>query len=346
MMNLKSRHRPWSHLALGAGLSAAAFVANAQPVNLVPTGALRVIINAGSVVAPVTTAFAIPLVDVPAATGATVARIGALTATTLTVTGANWTAGALAAPAFPYAIRISTGAAAGSTFPIGGNTTDTLTFSSVDFTTMGIVAGNAGDSFRLIPLDTLNSLFGATTFLGGTNPTEADVITLSSGGTQLSYYYHATLSRWVRTTGPTTDRGNNPIPPDGAISVTRKSSAITLTFIGRVPDVRFSVPVANAGPTYTHAGFPTDVTLAALGMQSALPGWVSAPSASTADILSVSSGASWLSYFYNGTYWQRTTGPATNRGANVIVAGTPILVFRPGTAGGTTSFLRALPYSF
>lgn len=316
----------------------------AQPVNLVPSGALRFTINGGRVAAPVTTAFAITLLDTPSHAGATAARIAALTTTTLNVTGANWTAGALANPALPSAIRITTGAAAGTTLPISANTADTLTFTGVDLTTLGLVTGVAGDTLRVLPLDTLNTLFGGTTFLGGTSAAAADLITLSSSGTQLTYYYHTTLARWVRTTGPTSDRGNIPIPLEGAISVTRKSTALTLTFLGRVPAVRFSVPVANAGPTYTHSGFPTDISLGALGLQSRVAGWVSAATAGAADTLSVRSGADWLSYFHNGTFWQRTTGPATNRDAIVIPAGTPLLIFKRGAAAGTALFTRALPY--
>lgn len=317
----------------------------AQPVNLVPTGAHRFTINGGSLVAPVTTAFAITLLDTPANAGATAARIATLTATTLTVTGANWTAGALANPALPSAVRISSGAAAGLTLPISANTADTLTFTGVDLTTLGLATGAAGDTFRVLPLDTLNTLFGGTTFLGGTTAAAADLITLGSSGTQLSYYYHTTLARWVRTTGPTTDRGNIPLPLDGAISVTRKSTALTLAFLGRAPDVRFSVPIANAGPTYTHTGFPVDVSLSALGLQNRVAGWVSAAAAAAADTLSVSNGADWLSYFHNGACWQRTTGPATNRDAIVITAGTPILIFKRGAAAGAATFTRALPYS-
>lgn len=339
-------YRTLKYLAPRAGLLVAPLLAEAQPVNLVSVGALRFTINGGSVAAPVTSSFAISLADTPLAAGATVARIDAMTATTLTVTGANWTAGALASPASPYAVRIATGAAAGSTFPIGGNTTDTLVIAAVDFTTLGLVAGIAGDRIRLIPVDTLNTLFGATTFLGGINPTAADVVILSSSGAQLSYYYNTTDSRWVRTTGPTTDRGNIPLPLDGAISVTRKSTAMTLTFIGRVPDVRFRTIIRNAGPTYTHTGFPTNVTLSALDMPTALSGWVSASSAGNADTLSVSTGADWLNYFHNGVFWQRTTGPATNRDAIVILAGTPIRVIKLGAASGTTYLNRGLPYLF
>ncbi len=340
---LRVLHAVRVSLLVAAACSAPATM-RAQPVNLVPTGALRFTINGGSVAAPVTTAFAITLVDTPSVGGATVARIATRTATTLTVTGANWTVGALANPALPSALRITTGAAAGTTLPISGNTADTLTFTGVDLTTLGLATGPAGDFVRVLPMDTLNTLFGGTTFLGGTTAAAADLITLSSSGTQLTYYYHTTLAHWVRTTGPTNDRGNIPIPLSGAISVTRKSTAVTITFLGRAPDVRFSVPIANAGPTYTHTGFPVAVSLGALGLQNRVPGWVSAATAAAADTLSVSSGAAWLSYFHNGAFWQRTTGPATNRDAIVITTGTPIQIFKRGAAAGTTSFTRALPY--
>ena len=169
----------------------------AQTTYTVPVGALSVTINAGSVAAPTNTSFAIPLLDTPLATGAGVARISSLTSTTITATGAGWTAGALATAAFPYAFRITSGAAIGSTFTITANTIDTLTTTGVDFTTLGLVTGASGDSFRLIPVDTLSTLFGSTTLLGGTTATDADIVTLSSSS-QLSYYYNSSLGRWVR----------------------------------------------------------------------------------------------------------------------------------------------------
>ncbi len=316
----------------------------AQTAHTVPVGALSFTINGGSVAVPVSTSFAIPLLDTPLATGAGVARISSITATTVTATGAGWTVGALATPAFPYAFRITSGAASGTTMAVTANTADTLTTTGVDLTTLGLVSGASGDSFRLIPVDTLNTLFGAATLLGGASAAEADIVILSSSS-QLAYYYNSSLARWVRTTGPTTDRGNTPIPPDSALTITRKSSAMILRFTGRVPDVRFSLVVPNAGATYTHAGFPTDITLGALSLQTALTGWVSAPAASSADTLSVGIGADSLSYFHNGSNWQRTTGPATNRNAITITAGTPILIFKRGSAAGSARFNRNLPYS-
>lgn len=308
-----------------------------------PVGGMSVQINGGTLAVPVTTSFSVPLLDVPAAVGASVGRISSLTANSITITGAGWTAGALAMPAFPYAVRITSGAAEGVTLSVTANTADTLTVSGRDLTQLGIAVGAAGDSIQLLPVDTLNSLFGSNTFLGGPNPASADIITISTNS-QLSYYYNTTSSRWVRTTGPTTDRGNTPIPIDSVVSVTRKGAALSLVFLGNVPMTKVNMLIANAGSTYTHTGFPQDVTLGDLNLQTQLAGWVSASTASQADVLSISSGGSWISYFHNGSYWQRTTGPTTNRNAIVIAAGTPIQLFKRGVAAGNSVFIRNRPF--
>ena len=310
-----------------------------------PVGGMSFTINAGSVSVPVTTSLALPLSDFPAASGAAVGVISSITATTITVNGANWTAGALSSVQFPYAVRITSGTAAGYTFNITANTADTLTISGGDPTLLGISAGISGDTLRLIPVDTLNTLFGSNTFLGGTGPATADIVTLSNTA-QLSYYYNTSLARWVRTTGPTTDRGNTPIPLDSVISITRKTDAMVLRFIGAVPMDRFNLSVPNSGTKYTHTGFPMDVTIGALSMQTSLAGWVSSATAANADTLSVISGAGYLSYFHNGTYWQRTTGPSTNRDSVVINAGTPILIFKRGSNIGSSLLLRNRPFSY
>lgn len=326
-----------------AGVVFAPFAFSAVTAYSPPVGGMTINIAAGSIAGPVTSSFALPLQDMPQASGLARGRIAAMSATTLTVTNAGWTSGALATAAFPYALRMTSGAASGYTFSITANTADTLTISGGNPTLLGIVTGSNGDSFRLIPVDTLNTLFGSATFTGGANADEADVVILSNTA-RLAYYYNTTLSRWVRTTGPTTDRGTTAIPLDSVVSVVRKQSAMVLRFTGAVPMERFNLVVPNAGSKYTHTGFPTDVTLGNLNLQSALQGWVSALQAADADTLSVVSGATTLSYFHNGTYWQRTTGPTTNRNAVVITAGTPIVLFKRGSASGSALLLRNLPY--
>jgi len=306
-----------------------------------PVGGMTVNIAAGTPSAPSTTTFAIPLLDEPAATGATRGAVSSFTASTITVSDAGWTSGALVLTGYPYAVRITSGSAAGLTLSVTSNTADTLTISGADLTTAGLAAG---DKFRLIPVDTLNTFFGASTLLGGTTPDAADIVTLSSSS-QSSFYYNTSLGRWVRTAGSTADRGNTPIPVDSAISITRKSSQMTLTLLGRVPESRAMIAVGNAGSTFTHTGFPTDVTLGSLAIQSKIPGWVSSVSPASADLLGVNSSGVWIYYFHNGTNWQRTSGSAANRDTISIPAGAAVKIFRVGVAGGTSYFTRDLPYS-
>lgn len=306
-----------------------------------PMGGMTYSINGGTTVAPTTTWFAITLLDHPAASGAARGRVTAATSTSLTLTNAGWTNGALATPAYPYAVRLMTGSGEGASLGVSANTTDTLTLTGRDLMQLGVFEG---DAFQLIPVDTLNTLFGSDTFLGGASAADADIITLGST-VQLSYYYNTTLSRWVRTTGPTSDRGNTPIPLDSVIGVTRKAAGFALRVIGRVPETKVNMLVANAGSTYTHTGYPQDISIGSLALQNRLPGWVSAATAADADMLAVNSGGTWLYYFHNGTNWQRTTGPATNRDSIVITAGTAIQLFKRGSASGSSNFTRQRPYT-
>ncbi len=309
-----------------------------------PLGVIAYTIGGGSTTIPNTTSFSIPLTDKSPATGVARGRISSLTSGTIVVPDANWTTGALALPAYPYAVRITTGVAAGVTLSVNANTTDTLTVSGRDLTTLGITAGANGDLIRLIPVDTLNSLFGSATLLGGATAADSDILTLSVAS-ETSFYYNTSLGRWVRTTGPTTDRGNTPIPFDCVIRITRKSSAFALRISGYVPECRVNWAILNSGSTYTHSGFPQQVTLGNLALQNTLSGWVSNAAPGLADTIGVSSGANWSFYFHNGSYWQRTTGPSTNRDGIVIGVGVALQVFKQGTASGFSTFERDLPYS-
>lgn len=331
----------FARATLALALTSTPFLASAQTAYSPPVGGMVVAVAAGTAPAPLTTSFAIPLQDVPAATGVTTGAISSVTSTSLTVNNAGWTNGALVLSGFPYAVKLLSGQAAGLTLVVASNTTDTVTFSGVNLSTLNVAPG---DRFTLIPVDTLNTLFGSSTLLGGASAADADIVTLSSTS-QLSYYYNTGLSRWVRTSGPTTDRGTTPILPDTVVSITRKSSALDLVFIGNVPTSRAMISVANSGSTYTHTGFPTAVTLGSLALQTKVPGWVSAASASSADLLGVNSGGAWTYYFHNGTNWQRTSGPSTNRDTVSIPAGAAIQLFKAGVASGNTYFTRDLPYS-
>lgn len=322
---------------LTAGVAARAVdVAYAPPI-----GGMSISIGGGSMAAPVTTWFAMPLTDQPQASGVSQGKISSVTSTSISAAGANWAAGALSTSAYPYAIRILSGTGEGATFDVTGNTIDTVTVAGRDPAQLGV---SPGDVFQLIPVDTLNSLFGANTFLGGSSASEADIVTLSST-VQVSYYFNTALGRWVRSTGPAVDRGNTAIPLGSVVAVSRKSSGMSLRITGMVPLAHMNHLVANAGSTYMHTGFPTEVSIGSLAVQSRVVSWISAASAENADLLMLNSGGTWVSYFHNGSHWQRTTGPAVDRGGVMISSGTAIQLFKRGTASGFSPFTRQLPYA-
>lgn len=326
--------------ALALGLTAASVFAQTTAYSP-PIGGMAVPISAGTGSAPFTTTFSVPLQDIPAATGITTGVISSVTSTTVTVANAGWTSGALTLAGFPYAIKFLSGQAAGLTLTVTSNTTDTISLTGINLTTLNVAPG---DRFTLIPIDTLNTLFGSSTLQGGATAADADIVTLS-GTLEVSYFYNTTLGRWVRTSGPTTDRGATPILPHTAVSITRKSNALSLVFLGQVPTSRAMISVANSGSTYTNTGFPTAVTLGSLAIQTRIPGWVSSAVPASADLVGINSGGIWSYYFHNGTNWQRTSGPATNRDTVSIPAGAAIQIFRVGIAAGNSYLLRDAPYS-
>lgn len=307
----------------------------AQSGNSIPSGSLRVTLAAGTPAAPATTAFALLLTKKPTAAGAASGRITTLGATSLTLASAGWTAGSLSTAAAPHAIRITSGASAGRVLGIVTNTADTLTLGGPDLATLGLVPG---DSFELVPLETLNSLFGSGTLTGGANPAAADIVHLG-GQTRDSYYYNTTQRQWRKVSGRPVDAGSIVLYPDAPIFVARTGAAVTLNLTGRVPSTPFRADVANTGNTYTHTGFPTDVTLGALALQTRVPGW------SSADKIYLRADNTWRSYSHNGTAWVAATGDTASQDALSLPAGSPLLIVRPGLNDGATTVIRALPYS-
>lgn len=345
-MNITSR---WKRAALVMGMLLAFEVSAlaVDTVTTVPVGYLKIDIAAGTVVAPVSTSFSIPLTGDALNTGAVAGRVTGVTASKLKVTGAGWTDGALAVKAFPYAVRFTSGVNAGLTLVITANTAAQVTVSSsVDLTTLGIKTGStSGDTVQIIPVDTLNSLFGSDTLIGSNNPDTADKVYLGANDPK-AYYYNTELDRWVRTSGATTDRGNVQISPQAMVRVVRVGAATSLIFTGRVPETNFVNDIANSGKTFSSAGFPTDTTLGVLALQTKIPGWVASATPATADTVTIRTATSLRTYFYNGTHWLRTTDTATaNRDAVVLSAGTPFYVTRLGAATGTSRLTVTRPYA-
>ncbi len=309
----------------------------------VPVGYLKNTLAGGAPAAPVTTVFGLPLDDAIApVAGIRASRIESFTASTLTQSLGGWTS-SLANPAAPWAVRLTSGPSAGKLLDVTANTATTLTVSGADLTTLGLTAGT--DTFELLPMDTLGSLFGSATLLGGTSASTADNVQVRSGASWLVYFYDTNLGFWRRTIGPATNSNNVLIRPATGVQIVRRAPALTLTFTGRAPATAFRTAINNASTTVIHAGFPTDTTLGALAAQTLLPGWHSAATAAAADTISLFNGTAWIGYFHNGAFWQPATGAAVNSDATAILSGALLTIQRPGAVAGATDFVRAVPYS-
>jgi hypothetical protein len=330
--------------SLAAALLAVLPAANAQNATTTPVGFMTFTVASGA-----TRGFCIPLQDALPAdfVGASNGRISSLTANSFTVSSAGWNAGALSTAASPFFIRITSGLAEGRLFDISTatpNTSTTLTVNTQgsDLTTLGIQTGANGDTFQILPADTLNTLFGNTTF-GGASANAADTVSRWSGSAWQTFYYNSTNNRWQLSTS--SNSANNVIlrPDAGYLFTRRGPTTIELTTVGTVPTTDAQIQVNNSGSTFIANGFPSDISI---NVFRNLPGWVSTNSASTSDRVSRFNGAGWQSFYFNSTnnQWQLSTS-SSNASAVMISAGTPVMVNRVGSATGSQFLDQSIPYN-
>ena len=322
-----------------------AHAAFAQTATTVPVGAMTFTVAGGSVAVPSTTVISVPLHEEATLTsGVSTGVIASYTGSVITVTNAGWTPAELASTTTPFMLQLKSGAGEGRFLPITANTNATVTVSGVDLATEGVAAG---DSFKIIPVDTLNTLFGSTTLQGGSSPASSDLVYLFEGGAWVGYYYNTTKNFWVKTPGPVTNKNDTVLKPDSGFMITRKGSSLLISFIGTVPSSKFKTTVVNAGSTLISTGFPVDTTIAGLSLDTKLAGWVKSSTAASADSVSIFSGGGWISYYYDPAkgFWRKTSGPATNQGSTPIPAGTLVLITKKGATAGTSSVTLPIPYT-
>jgi hypothetical protein len=329
-------------LAFGLG-----FQAQAQSVTTTPVGAMNYTISAGSLTSPVTTLLAIPMTDIVSVpSGLTSGIITSFTSNSFTNPNGGWSSSLATAGSSPWMVKIVSGTAAGTLLSVVSNTSTTVTVSGADLSVLGVIAGQ--DKFEFIAVDTLFSLFGSDSLLGGPNWTSADNVYIMSSGTFIGYFYDTTLGYWRRVnSGSTTNRNDIIIRPDTGVLIARRGEALNLTFTGRVPTTSYRAPISNAGTTTIHTGFPVAVTLNGLALNTNISGWRTSTNWALADQVYVFSAGSWTGFYHNGTVWRRAnSGSTLDRGGIEIEAGAPIQIFRPtGLAAGETNLVRALPYT-
>lgn len=319
-----------------------------------PVGFVTANIAAGLGSAKKSTLFSVPLLETEGITGHVTGVITGVGSNTISNSSADWANGELAQAETPFLVMVTSGAAEGRMFLISANTTNTLTVSSVDtvqtpdLTTLGIVPNT--DTYTVVACGTLKTLFGTpetTGIQGGTTQNNADTIVMVVNGAARAYFYKtdAVPPRWTRVTLGSPDASNTPVLPYYGVDYQRlPATPLSFVITGAVPTLQRSVGVKNSGLTFLSQYWPSETTLGNLGIQN-LSGWVSSPTAASADTLMLTIGGNASTYWYDGTNWRRVTlgSPISNNVS--IPIGAAIQVNKKGTASGYTTFIQPVPYS-
>jgi hypothetical protein len=351
IMRLKS-----TSLTLAAAAVLAALpLANAQNVTATtdPVGFVTMNITAGAGSAKKITFVSIPLLDTASITGQAVGTITSFTSNSVSNSSAGWTPGALSLAASPYLIHITSGAAQGAMFLVSStvnNTSTSVTISSddtanTDLTTIGLANG---DGYKIIPCDTLASLFGtpATSGVqGGANATVSDTIQIIFNGSTKTYFYSTTNNRWSQVTLGTPDASNTPLRPFVGLQYGRlPATPLVITTTGSVPTTSREVPVKNAGLTLLSQYWPVDSTLASLNINS-ISSWTSGANATVADTVQVNTSGTTKTFFFNGTDWKQVTLGSPTKNDESIPVGSSVILNQKGSASGYSVYNQNLPYS-
>ncbi len=327
--------------------------AHAQETPTVPVGYITLTAAAGTGTAKKVTMLSIPFYGFAEGDGQLTGTITSLTPNTLSNASANWTPSQLSGVATPYLIKLTSGAATGKTLLIStavANTATTVTIDAKDIaqaalTTLGIAPG---DSYEILPCDTIGSLFGtpATTGIqGGANGNVADDLLISTNGQHETFFYNTTLNRWIKSTFGNPDATHIPLRPDSGIRYSRlAASDLQLTLAGRVSTTARIAAVKNSGVTILSQNWPIDSTLITSGIHQ-IPTWTAAPSASAADTVHIFNNGIVQIYWFNGTHWQQDTTGFPIADDQIIAAGSAILLNQQGNQSGYNTLAQPLPYT-
>lgn len=348
------------YAAIGLALALPLHALPAQEAATVPTGVVSLSIPAGTGAVKKTSLISLPLLETATLDGKSVGTFSSVTSTTFSDTSAGWTPGELSTVSQPKLLLITSGAAAGHMFLISTtaatqNTATTATISTADstvadLTTLGILTGANGDTYRILNCDTLATLFGTpetTGVLGGTSANTADSVILVVNGSASTYYYKTDgiPNRWTKSAFGNPDASATPILPYYGIQYSRLgSSPIALTVRGDVPANPRKTFVKNAGTTFLAQFWPVDSTLASTAI-SALPGWVSGASANVADTVIVTSNGTASTFWFDGTNWRKAAFGNPVSDTTVIPVCATLSLVKKGAAAGSSILGQNLPYT-
>jgi uncharacterized protein (TIGR02597 family) len=318
-----------------------AMVSHAQSVSSTPVGYVTQTINAGTGTGRVFTPISLPLYT-PASTANATGQIASVTATGVTVSDANF--GNLSDPASPYALRVTSGSLEGANLLISANTTDTLTFNFSSSSVSATTGISVGDTYELIEVDTLSSLFGGPSdgvIFSAANQADADVVFVFSGGAWVSYYHNG--SNWIRKSGRSTVISDDlALTPDTAVLFSRISTSSTSYVLpGTVPSTNSILKLNASGFSFLANNTPTAITLGDLALQNASGFEVGA----TGDSIYLYSTGSWAKYNFDGTNWIRKSGRSTTISNDIEIPSGSGFLFGKANAGSASSGTLNLQYN-
>lgn len=344
-------------VALLGGIFASGNVVSAQSVTTVPVGAVSISINAAPSGGTRVSTFS-PSLRLSVGSefqGKSKGSITGVTSTVISDTSAAWSAGGLSQVATPYFVKITSGAASGAMWQISTSAANTdnsftvLAINSINPQSVGVVSG---DTYQIIPADTLNTLFsGVESEIGGTSALTADGIRLHDGLVWRDFYYNTSVNQWREGTA-TFNRNNIVVRPNsGVIFTRRKTTAIALTIVGEVVPSTEKFPVPVAGVSFIGGVHPVDRTVSSLSLNQ-MPGFVVNTGGGDAalvasDKLRFFDGNLWRVLNFNSSASQWREGTSTfNRNNLIIPAGSPVIIERgSGASGSSTLASIPAPYS-
>lgn len=314
----------------------------AQSVTTNPVGFNTITIQPNTI-----RALALPIDNIPAFTGPVSSR----TATTIDTTNANFTVSYGPFSTNPHVIRVLSGASQGRQFRIASNDTDTLTLTpgtGVDLTTL--IAD--GDRYEILAVETLGTLFGTASPAGlntggaGT----ADNVILREGTAYNTYFNDGT--NWLGTSTGGTIQNNRPILPEQGFLFVRRAGTRSFTVTGAVPITKLVTDFPASRTTLFANRFPLNYKLTPDGATNpptpginfqAAANWNSNANFNLADFVQIRSGATYNTFYHNGSVWLRQGQEQLGAQNPTIGAGTSVVVTR--RAGNPVVLDQALPYS-
>lgn len=319
----------------------------------VPVGYVTLKAAAGTGTAKKSTSLSLPLYGTMEGDGAMKGQLTHISANALTNADADWTPGQLSQAAAPSLIKITSGAATGRTFLISTatpNTANTVVIDANDvaqgaLNTLGIAIG---DSYELLPCDTLSSLLGTpetSGVVGGAKANSSDTVAITTNGKSDTFFYSTTLQRWTKSYPGNPDATNQPLHPDVGFTYSRiASSDLTLLLTGRVATTSRLAAVKNSGVTHLAQNWPINTTLLDTNIHQ-IAGWQAGESAAKADRAQLYIDGVLHTYWFDGTNWREHATSTPIADSLLIPAGTSVILTKLGTTAGYSPVSQALPYN-